>query len=164
MNPIFRPSKDIGTMTKPLDENENIDNQSIVTNNTIDDENLLTKKLDEYKRRLTNMELDLGNKKKHITNLETILKSKKTKMVTISDLQTDYLDLNKRIVTERENLKKIQGENLEIKGKIDTYKANLEGGHKSLLDKEDGLKQKVEEIEKENEKLTTNLNKVNTSI
>jgi hypothetical protein len=83
------------------------------------------------------MELELGNKKKLVGNLESILKSKKSKMVTVSDLQTDYLDLNKRVQAERDNLKGMQEKNTDIQGKIDTYRINMEGGHKSLLDKED---------------------------
>jgi hypothetical protein len=124
-------------MTDPLDDGID-DGQSFTTNGTIfDEENVLTKKLDEYRRRLANMELELGNKKKLVGNLETILKSKKSKMVTVSDLQTDYLDLNKRVQAERDNLKGMQQKNTDIQGKIDTYRINMEGGHKSLLEKED---------------------------
>jgi predicted nucleic acid-binding Zn-ribbon protein len=124
-------------MTDPLDDGID-DGQSYTTNGTIfDEENVLTKKMDEYRRRLANMELELGNKKKLVGNLESILKSKKSKMVTVSDLQTDYLDLNKRVQIERDNLKGMQEKNTEVQGKIDTYRKNMEGGHKSLLDKED---------------------------
>jgi hypothetical protein len=124
-------------MTEPLDDGID-DGQSYTTNGTIfDEENVLTKKMDEYRRRLGNMELELGNKKKLVGNLESILKSKKSKMVTVSDLQTDYLDLNKRVQAERDNLKGMQEKNTEVQGKIDTYRKNMEGGHKSLLDKEE---------------------------
>lgn len=53
---------------------------------------------------------------------------------------------------------------MEIQGKLDTYRKNVEGGHKSLLEKEDSLKQKLAGIETENEKLNISLNEVNVSL
>lgn len=161
-------SKDACIMTDPIFDDEDLDDIQTVISNTNNNQETsgqaFTKKIDEYKRRQQNMELEFEKKKQDVQNLKNLLDSKSKKMVTVGDLQTDYIDLNKIVKREKDTLKDIKQKNIDIKSKIDIYKNNIDGGNKKQLEKERKALQRVEEIKSENIELMNNLKKADKEV